>query len=155
MIKPEQLESAIAAAHHDCKKKVLRLTTKRERVLRLILTSHQPLSAYEVVDAYQEQYQEALPAMTAYRILNFLLEAGLIHRLETCNQYLACSHIACDHVHEPTQFLICDECHQVQELSLSHETAQELQSNAQAHGFVFQQQQIELHGVCQDCQQPS
>lgn len=153
MIKTEQLEPAIAAAHHDCKQKALRLTRKREQVLRVVLASPQPLSAYEVIDVYQDQYEEALPAMTVYRILNFLLDAGLVHRLETCNQYIACSHITCDHAHEPTQFLICDQCHQVQELSLSSSTIEELRSNAQQHGFVFQQQQIELHGFCSTCQQ--
>lgn len=157
MSKPDSdfIETAIAAAKKDCQQRKLRLTPKRENVLRVVLASTQPLSAYEVIDAYEAQFKEPLPAMTVYRILNFLLDVELIHRLETCNQYLACNHIACDHDHAPTQFLICDECRQVQELSLSQQTIRELHDNAQRCGFVFQQQQIELHGVCSDCQTSS
>ncbi|MEM7294804.1 MAG: hypothetical protein AAF420_15595, partial [Pseudomonadota bacterium] len=79
-------------------------------------------------------------------------EAGLAHRLETTNQYLACSHINCDHAHEIPQFLICQFCNKVVEVGLRTALVDELRSSVRGTGFALNEQQLELHGVCQQCQ---
>ena len=76
----------------------------------VLLASATPLSAYEIVDRYKTQFQESLPVMSVYRMLDFLIQEKLVHKLETAGQYMSCAHIACDHQHETPQFLICDRC---------------------------------------------
>lgn len=113
--------------------------------------SEEPLSAYELADQFKADYQDSLSAMSAYRMLDFLMQANLVHKLETSGQYLACSHINCEHKHELPQFLICDQCHGVEEIGLSKQLIKELKDSIESTRFTLTSQQLELHGTCKDC----
>jgi len=144
-------DHVIAKARQDCLDAGQKLTVKRERILRLLLEPGERLSAYEILDRYKEQFGDSIPAMSVYRMLQFLEEQRLVHKLETTNQYLACVHIHCDHEHNTAQFLICDECQQVKEIMLSKHVVDELTNCVKDSGFTLTNSQIELHGVCADC----
>ncbi|WP_370980308.1 transcriptional repressor [Agaribacterium sp. ZY112] len=148
---PVHVEKALLRAEHDCVSAGVRLTPKRKHLLALLLIEHQALTAYELVDAYTEAYGDKLPAMSVYRILQFLVEHKLVHKLETTNQFLACSHITCEHEHNIPQFLICDKCHKVEEIALRAELVKELRGSVERTGFVLSNQQLELRGLCQEC----
>jgi len=117
-----------------------------------LLASTTPLSAYEIVDRYKAQFQESLPVMSVYRMLDFLIQEKLVHKLETAGQYMSCAHIACDHQHETPQFLICDRCGSVKEIGIKKRIIEELERSIQSTGFMLAQKQLELHGVCEHCQ---
>jgi Fur family transcriptional regulator, zinc uptake regulator len=134
-----------------CADQGARLTEKRRRVLQVVLESAEPLSAYQIADHYRDQYGKTLSVMSVYRMLNFLKENELVHRLETTNQYLPCSHISCQHAHEVPQFLICDKCRGVDEVGIRKEILQELGANIKDTGFALARQQLEFHGVCRAC----
>lgn len=148
----DQIEQILIKAHSACQQSGGRLTDKRRNVLLVLLRAQMPLSAYEIVDKYKEQFDDNIPAMSVYRMLNFLLEADLVHKLETTNQFLACSHIACEHKHEVPQFLICDKCHAVSEVSVHQQIISELKNSIEKTGFMMASQQLELHGICPSCQ---
>ena len=145
------VERALDKAHSECSRSGLRLTDKRSNVLKILLQAVEPLSAYDIADRYRVSIGESLSAMSAYRMLDFLLQAGLVHKLETTNQYVACSHITCDHEHQVPQFLICDRCHTVKEVGLRKQLLNELKASIENTGFVLSSQQLELHGVCEQC----
>ncbi|HSX84755.1 MAG TPA: Fur family transcriptional regulator [Cellvibrio sp.] len=145
------IDSIIARARAECDRVGVKLTPKRQNILLVLLLSEAPLSAYDIVDSYRERYHESLPAMSVYRILNFLVDNKLVHKLETTNQFLPCAHIACDHQHEIPQFLICDRCHAVAEVGLRKTLVRELQDSVRKAGFALTSQQLELHGVCAKC----
>lgn len=150
-IHPE-IQRTLERAQAICAARGTRLTEKRQRVLRAVLESAEPLSAYQIADSYRDQNQETLSVMSVYRMLNFLKENELVHRLETTNQYLPCSHITCHHQHEVPQFLICDSCRTVDEIGIRREILQELRANIEQTGFALAEQQLELHGLCRACQ---
>ena len=145
------LQKIIEQAKLECKQAGVRLTPKRLNVLSLMLASKSAVSAYQVIDDYKSQYGEVLQAMSAYRILNFLVDAGLVHRLETTNQYIKCSHITCDHAHEVPQFLICGTCRSVTEVGLRKQLVSELKASVEDTGFSLISQQLELTGTCKRC----
>lgn len=145
------IDSIIARARAECDRVGVKLTPKRQNILLVLLQSEAPLSAYDIVDSYRERYHESLPAMSVYRILNFLVDNKLVHKLETTNQFLPCAHIACDHQHEIPQFLICDRCHAVAEVGLRKTLVKELHESVRKAGFALTSQQLELHGVCAKC----
>lgn len=145
------IEKTLDKARSTCDDMGLKLTTKRCRVLQILLQAKEPLSAYHIIDHYRLSCSETLPAMSAYRMLRFLLQAGLIHKLETTHQYVACTHIACGHPHQAPHFLICDRCHQVKELRISRGLLDELEINIEKSGFSTTDSQLEWHGVCQAC----
>lgn len=147
------LQQALQQAEANCRASGARLTEKRRHILQLLLASDTPLSAYELATRYQEQFHEAIPAMSVYRMLDFLVGETLAHKLNSANKYIACSHIACDHAHEVPQFLICDNCHQVKEIGISKTIIDALDKSVQQAGYVLTQPQIELHCLCAACSQ--
>ena len=83
------------------------------RCCRRLLSSHRPLGAYEVIDELAKSMPRPAP-ITVYRALDFLMENGLVHRIESRNAFLACAH---DHdATAMVAFLICEHCGSVGEI---------------------------------------
>ena len=146
-----RVENIIEHAEQHCKVHGARLTNKRKLVLSGLLKSQKALSAYELVDYCKAELDEAIPAMSVYRILDFLKDEHLVHKLNLANKYVACSHITCDHDHGVPQFLICGQCQKVEEISVSQSTISELQHSVADAGFHLVSQQVELDCLCDDC----
>ncbi|MFA5632909.1 MAG: transcriptional repressor [Porticoccaceae bacterium] len=141
----------IRKAEDFCREAGLRLTAKRKNVLAVLAASELPLSAYDVADHYRERFSDGIPVMSVYRMLDFLIEENLVHKLESSNKYLACSHIVCDHAHETPQFLICDHCQRVTEIAISNDTIEALRDSVAAVDFHLRGPKLELHGLCGQC----
>jgi Fur family zinc uptake transcriptional regulator len=146
------IEEIIKKSQEACALAGAKLTSKRKNVLIVLLASTTPLSAYEIVERYKAQFQESLPVMSVYRMLDFLIQEKLVHKLETASQYMSCAHIACDHQHETPQFLICDRCGNVKEVGIKKRIMDELERSIRSTGFALAHRQLELHGVCRHCQ---
>jgi Fur family zinc uptake transcriptional regulator len=142
--------SADAMAHAEalCAARGQRLTPLRRQVLETLAESHRTLGAYEIMDRMAEQGPRPAP-ITVYRALDFLLENGLVHRIESRNAFLACigQHEAGSGT---TVFLICERCGAVGEAN-SRAVADTLQSAARAAGFTPKARVIEITGVCAHC----
>jgi len=134
-----------------CRESGARFTEKRKRALTVLLDAPAPMSAYELKDEYEIQYKESLTAMSAYRMLNFLVAETLAHKLSSVNKYAACEHINCAHTHALPQFLICDNCEAVTEVGISKQALQKLKDGITQTGFKLNEQQLELHGLCSSC----
>jgi Fur family zinc uptake transcriptional regulator len=104
---------AIAHAEQVCASRAQKFTPIRRQVLQALLSSHRPLGAYEVIDELAKTMPRPAP-ITVYRALDFLMENGLVHRIESRNAFLACAH---DHdATAMVAFLICDLCGSVGEI---------------------------------------
>ncbi len=134
-----------------CEKQGLRLTSKREKVLSGLLSSNKALSAYELVDYCKNEFGETIPAMSVYRILDFLQSARMVHKLSLANKYVACSHITCQHNHEDSQFLICIECQRVEEINMGRSTVRKIHEEADKEGFSIVNPQLEINCLCKSC----
>lgn len=148
---PIEIEEIIKKIQETCALAGVKLTSKRKNVLIVLLNSKTPLSAYDIADRYKTQFQESLPVMSIYRMLDFLIKEKLVHKLETSGQYISCTHIACDHQHEASQFLICDHCGSVKEVEMKKPTVDEIERSVQDTGFTLAHRQLELHGICKRC----
>ncbi|MBX3618233.1 Fur family transcriptional regulator [Nitrosomonas sp.] len=146
------IDQIIKRSQEVCASTGNKLTEKRKNVLTVLLASTIPLSAYDIVDKYKAQFQESLPVMSVYRMLDFLIQEKLVHKLETAGQYMSCAHITCNHQHETPQFLICDRCGSVKEIGIKKHIIEDLERSIQSTGFALAHQQLELHGVCKQCQ---
>lgn len=147
------VDSVIAKAEQLCHKSGSRLTEKRKVALALLVKSNKALSAYELVDAYQAETGETMPAMSMYRILEFLTHKQLVHKLALANKYVACEHIQCEHDHSEAQFLICSQCQKVKEFNFSPLFMDELKKNIGYMGFHLSSPQIEINCLCEDCRE--
>ncbi len=148
---PVDIDRIIRKTQEICSSTGVRLTPKRKQVLLVVLTASVPLSAYEIAEQYKIKFNETLPVMSVYRIMNLLTREKLVHKLETANRFVACAHITCDHPHEIPQFLICDSCHTVKEVGIKKHIVAELEYSIEHTGFTLSSQQLELHGLCRHC----
>lgn len=145
------IDNIIQHAEQHCKEHGARLTVKRKQILEQLIQSNKALSAYELIDIYNEEYNEKMPAMSVYRILEFLEGEYLVHKLNLANKYVACAHISCDHSHGVQQFLICGNCSKVKEISISQSTITELTETVTNSGYQLISPQIEINCLCNDC----
>nr|WP_148253987.1 transcriptional repressor [Aidingimonas lacisalsi] len=136
----------IQQAERQCQNRGARFTPIRRRVLEMIATASGGLKAYELLDKLAVEHGAARPP-TVYRALDFLIEQGLVHRIESLNAYVACP--CPEHVHG-FQLLICRSCGRVEELHLDDVNSL-LGEQARALGFRVERQTIELQGLCDQC----
>ena len=129
-----------------CRERGVRLTEQRKTVLRLLCVSDKPLSAYELLDRMRGVVKNPAPP-TVYRALDFLLEQGLVHKLESLHAYVGCTHP--DHPHA-SQFLICDDCGEVAEVE-DASLAKSLKAAGKAIGFRTKRPIVEVLGTCAQC----
>ncbi|MGC9423733.1 MULTISPECIES: zinc uptake transcriptional repressor Zur [unclassified Vibrio] len=132
-----------------CAERGVRLTAQRKRVFDLICASKKASSAYELLEDLKKSEPQAKPP-TVYRALDFLLEQGFIHRVESTNSFISCC--SCNAHKHFSQLLICDQCGNVVELQNDNLIAM-LANNAEKHGFTITNHVIESHGICQSCSQ--
>ncbi|MBE1299577.1 MAG: transcriptional repressor [Alteromonadaceae bacterium] len=139
-------DNLISKAKEYCEGRGARFTHLRESVYALLLKHEGAIGAYDLLDELKRTEDSAKPA-TVYRALDFLLEHGLIHKVESDNTFVACQHFDCSH---PVQFLICDDCGSVQEIQSSG-VKESLEEQANNLGFKVRKQTIEAHGQCGKC----
>ena len=139
---------AMQAAIAECELQGLKLTKIRRQVLEIIWSQHQPIGAYDVLQKLQEAGHKPAPP-TAYRALDFLVHARLIHRIESLNAFVGCP--SPNHTHQ-CQFFICSDCGDIAELN-NESISKALAEGAESLGFETHQPVIEIHGSCRSCQQ--
>lgn len=137
---------AIKTAENLCLSRGARLTPLRRKVLELIWTSHRPIGAYAVLGQLRDERDNAAPP-TVYRALDFLMEEGLVHRIQSLNAFVGCSDP--DHAHSG-MFLICGKCGDALEIE-DEALDQSIRNAASAHGFAVQRRMVEATGTCPSC----
>ena len=143
---------ALSSAELVCAQRGARLTELRRQVLELIWASHAPIGAYDLIDrlskARSVRGDDARVAPpTVYRALDFLMDHGLIHRIESLNAFIGCA--APERPHRG-YFLICDDCGTAQELA-GGAVDRGLRDRAEALDFAIRRITIEVAGLCSEC----
>lgn len=139
----------LALAEDLCQQRNVRLTPQRLEVLRLMTLQKGAISAYDLLDLLRETEPQAKPP-TVYRALDFLLEQGFVHKVESTNSYVLC-HLFDQPTHTSAMF-ICDRCGVVKEQSAQGvETI--MDALAAEMGFTLRHNVIEAHGLCSSCKE--
>lgn len=141
------IDDALTAAERVCKERGARLTPLRRRVLELVWESHRPAAAYALLDALKPDHSAAAPP-TIYRALDFLLENGLVHRVQTLNAFVGCD--APEHAHRGF-FVICEDCGDAAELE-DPALDSAVTETAAKQGFTVHARTLEATGLCHHCQ---
>ena len=139
----------LKAAESQCAEKGARLTPARLQAYAELVSSDRPLTAYELIAKLEKRQKKKIAPLTVYRHLDFLINVGLVHRLESNQSYLPCDHP--DHAHE-SQYLMCTSCGHVDEVE-SKRIENLLNKLADQHGFQPSNSIVEVTGLCGDCAQ--
>ncbi|HDN2511609.1 MULTISPECIES: zinc uptake transcriptional repressor Zur [Providencia] len=140
-------DKILVMAERICQSRGVRLTPQRETVLRLIAQQHGAISAYDLLDLLREVEPQAKPP-TVYRGLEFLMEQGFIHKIESTNSYVVCHHF--DNPSHISVMLICDHCGSVTESDCATIEAAII-SLAETNQFRLRHTVVENHGLCKKC----
>jgi Fur family zinc uptake transcriptional regulator len=136
------------AADAHCRSRGLRLTDLRRQVFEALARAPGAMGAYDLIDALARDGARRIAPISIYRALDFLLDAGLAHKLASRNAFVACPHRhGADDV---VTFLICDGCGRVEEAT-SDAVGDALTQIARLHAFRPRGQVIEMAGRCAAC----
>lgn len=123
------------------------LTKNQLLVMNELSKAGGPLGAYAILDQLRDRGFRA--PLQVYRALDKLVEAGMVHKLESLNAFVACRQPGCEN-HETNAFMICESCGQTTEIS-DTALAKRLKKLARDIEFALQETTIELRGICGSC----
>lgn len=144
------IDTALATAKRLCAERGARLTPLREQVLNLVWQSHKPLGAYAILELLAQQEDNRprrLAPPTVYRALEFLLEHGLVHRINSLNAFIGCQQ---PRAHHQSYFLICRQCETAVEI-FDENIAAALHNAASRARFREGGAFVEITGLCPAC----
>ncbi len=142
------LHAALIQAVSRCDSRTVKLTPIRESVLRLIWQSHQPISAYTLIDQLSQATGKRILPPTVYRALDFLRDMGLVHRLASRHAFIGCPFP--DSAHSDL-FLVCRQCGSAAECN-AEDIDNLVSATARRAGFAVETKTLELLGLCSQCQ---
>ena len=140
------MTTIIKHAKEFCQLNGHRWTDPRAHVLDILQKTGRAMTAYEILESLGQYLDKPKPP-TAYRAIDFWVEHGFIHRIESLNAYILCQE---GHHHDGSQFMICDDCGDVTEAHLCH-LPNGLKDKAMHKNFKVNHWSVELHGQCAKC----
>ena len=140
------VNNALATAEQLCEQRGVQLTAIRQQVLALIWETHKAVKAYDLLDKIRPYQHSAKPA-TIYRALDFLIEQGLIHRVESLNAFVGCR---CSGLQHEQLLLICKHCLEVEERTAT-QVMHAVSTECLSAEFVVSSQALEIHVTCKKC----
>jgi Fur family zinc uptake transcriptional regulator len=123
-----------------------KLTPLRRRVLEIVLESHKPVGAYDVLGHLTRDGKRPAPP-TVYRALDFLRGRGFVHRIDSLSAFVAC--FAPQKAHR-SHFLLCRACGRAAEIE-NPALDGALEAAARAQGFAPERETVEITGKCREC----
>lgn len=123
------------------------LTRNQSLVFGALNDAGTPMSAYEILDRLRNSGLRAPPQV--YRALDKLVDRGVVHRLESMNAFVACSHAQC-HVTGHVAFAICEDCGDVKEFT-DEAITRRIGAWTRNNAFAANKTTIEIRGRCAGC----
>jgi Fur family zinc uptake transcriptional regulator len=130
-----------------CLRQGFQLTPLRRRVLDIFSDREAPLGAYAILEELSRREGKQVAPPTVYRTLDFFLEHGFVHKIESLNAYAPCEHLG--HAHHG-MLLICEACGRSEEVE-DEATLSAILKSAAAVGFAPSRVMIEAKGLCRRC----
>lgn len=125
-----------------------RVTDLRRDVLHVLWQADSPLKAYDILQQLRQVRPNAEPP-TAYRVLDFLVEQNIVHRLDNSQSYMIC-HSSEKHEIGKQVIMLCEKCHET--IEVSNAVLQTLLTEmAKSHNFTLNKNIVELTGWCNSC----
>lgn len=139
----EFAREVVQQAEEICRRRAVRFTNLRRRVLQIVCRSRRPPSAYDIL---RKLGASASPP-TAYRALNFLEENGFLHKIKSRGVYAVCGH---PHRAHACYFLVCALCGRCDECC-GRRLDNAVAAAADSAGFSPDAVTLEIEGVCRAC----
>ena len=116
----------------------------RQKVFEILIRDHKPLGAYEILDVLNKEEFSSSPPI-AYRVLDFLIEKGLVHKIKGLNSFIACAYAGCAHI---PAFVICRKCENVAEIEGEENFPK---ASSSSLDLRIENAMIEISDICSTC----
>ena len=136
------IKAELAQAENIVNVKGGRFTTIRKHIYQLLLTAPHPLGAYEIIDHLNGVGSQKPP--TVYRALSWLIEHGLVAKIEYNSRYAA---LPIGIEVDDLAFVICRKCGDANAFE-APSLSKSLHQTAKERGFADTQMVIEIIGLC-------
>jgi Fur family zinc uptake transcriptional regulator len=145
----KKLAQTVERAAKAFEQKNLRFTTLRQKVFEEIAATHASIGAYEILARLGDKGTRVAP-ISVYRAIDALMEAGVIHRLESKNAFFACRRA--DHTSTGRRpiFLSCEGCGAVAEVD-GQDIFDLIGGRAASAKFTPRVKFVEVQGLCPRC----
>lgn len=148
VVPKQRLAEAVERARSIFLERSLRFTDLREQVFAEIAATNGAIGAYEILERLSVKGTRLAP-ISVYRSIDALIDAGVIHRLESKNAYFACRR----HEHATKGrpiFLSCERCGSVIEAE-AQSIFDQINDTARSAGFEPRVKFVEVSGICARC----
>ena len=144
----KRLAKAVERANQAFAEKDMRFTKLRQMVFEEIASTYASIGAYDILAKMADKGTRVAP-ISIYRSIDALLEAGVIHRLESKNAFFACRRMDHGTGRRPL-FLSCEKCGAVGEVNGQHifDLIGEAATGAK---FKPRVKFVEVQGICPRC----
>ena len=140
------ITDALENGEKICAEKGLKFTAIRRKVLEIVWESHKPAKAYDILEKLPKGEGAPVPP-TVYRALDFLLQNGLVHKINSLNAFVGCSHPG---PNNQCYFLICSHCDEVTECC-TEKLGKVIDATSNENSFKTESVSLEISGKCQSC----
>ena len=110
-----------------CLKKKKSLTPSRTLVIKALSKHKKPISAYELRDEINNNLDVSINISQIYRVLEFWIDLGLIHKVSSINKFLLCMTPEEKHTHMLNFCTVCEKvvetCNKKMGLNFKNSTA--------------------------------
>ena len=110
-----------------CLKKKKSLTPSRALVIKTLSKHKKPISAYELRNEINKNGDININISQIYRVLEFWIDLGLIHKISSINKFLLCVTPDEKHIHMLNYCTVCEKvyetCNEQMGLNLKKSTA--------------------------------
>ena len=120
-------------------------TPQRMSIIDELCSSNKNLSAYDLRDSLTNK-GHSFNISTIYRVLDFWIDVGVVHKLDSTNTYLVCND---SHTHHFHVLLQCTHCKTVEE---SCQVSAKLSLPNSNEFSIKDGQVIEIDGICKNCE---
>ena len=129
-------------------KKKKSLTPSRTLVIKTLSKHKKPISAYQLRDEINNNREVNINISQIYRVLEFWIDLGLIHKISSINKFLLCMTPDEKHTHVLNYCTVCEKvfetCNKQMELNLKKSTAKlDLEFNST--------RSVEIPVICPQC----
>ena len=124
-------------------------TPHRVKVLATIGNSDCPLRAQEIIDSMNKAARRKVNRVTVYRILDLLVEHGLVDRISTGDRTFRYGLAPNDH-HKPHPHFYCTKCGRMRCMS-PDELGLDAEMFARTCKGRIEKVEIRLDGICSEC----
>jgi Fur family zinc uptake transcriptional regulator len=122
------------------------MTKLRRLILEVLVQAGEPVKAYDILELVRQRGLRLTPS-TVYRVLDFLENQNLIHRVNSLNAFVACAEgqAQCHNF-----IVVCSSCLKTTEVC-DQELYQSIFRRLGDLGLALKGGRVEIQGLCPRC----